>query len=135
MRESIGNAYGDAIGQTYFDSSHAISMAKERSVLERAMEALREKHPRVKPTQERLASLAGVKQPSVNEWKDKSPSMDTAIRLAKSLDICVEWLLTERGPKHVPDVPKDPLLAVWPQLDDAKKAQLTRFADFIKNEK
>lgn len=136
--KSIGNAYRIAIGQTYMESRHADFMAKIRSVLDRAMEALAERYPRQKPTQERLAALAGVKQPSVNEWKDGFPAMENAVRLSENLGICVEWLLTERGPKHPPRAPKDEigtLSTIWPQLDERKKAEVTRFADFLKEDK
>lgn len=101
------------------------------------MEALAERYPREKPTQQRLAALAGVKQPSVNDWHDRYPSMDTAVRLATNLGVCVEWLLTERGPKHPPKATQDDLgslAAVWPQLDEQQRAQIARYADFLKEE-
>lgn len=108
-------------------------MAKLRSVYERAMEALGERFPRDKPTQGRLATLAGVKQPSVNDWKDGYPAMDTAVRLATGLGVCVEWLLTERGPKR-PPTPDDPTLALLlSQLDDRQKARLARLAEALKD--
>lgn len=136
--ESIGNAYWNAIGQTYNDSRHAVVMVKPRSFLERALEALQERYPRQKATQERLAALAGVKQPSVNDWKVGFPAMDTAVRLAENLGVCVEWLFTERGPKYPPKAPRDEigsLSLIWTQLDDRKKAEVTRFADFLKDSK
>jgi len=136
-RESIGIAYNNAIGHSYLDFSHAAHMAKERSFLDRGMEALREKFPRDKPTQGKLAALAGVKQPSVNDWKDGAPAIDTGVRLALALDVCVEWLYTERGPKRpVKAKPDDlgPLSPIWGTLDTKQKERLARLADFLKDE-
>jgi hypothetical protein len=117
--------------------AHASWMAKDRCFLDRALEALREKFPRDKPTQAKLAALAGVKQPSVNDWRDGSPAIDTGVRLAQALDVCVEWLYTERGPKRPARRTPDelgPLSPIWPQLDEKQKAQLARYADFLKDE-
>lgn len=102
------------------------------------MEALREKFPRDKPTQAKLAALAGVKQPSVNDWRDGSPAIDTGVRLAIALEVCVEWLYTERGPKRPPKAAPEqlgPLSPFWASLDSSQKEQLARFADFLKSEK
>jgi hypothetical protein len=134
MRESIGIAYQHAIG--HFDSpfQHAFAMAKQvRSVYERAMEALAERFPKERPTQGKLAAIAGIKQPSVNDWKDGYPAMDTAIRAATGLGVCVEWLLTERGPKR-PAESDDPTLALLlSQLDDRQKARLARLVVALKD--
>lgn len=132
--ETIGLAYSSAIGP--FDSavSHALAMAKQlRSVYERAMEALAERHPTQKATQGKLAAIAGVKQPSVNDWKDGYPAMDTAVRLASGLGVCVEWLLTERGPKRPPDANNPTLALLLSQLDDRQKAQLAKLAAVLKD--
>lgn len=111
-------------------------MAKvTRSFYERAMEALREKYPR-DPTQRHLAALAGVKQPSVNDWKTGYPTMDTGVRLARALGVCTEWLWTERGPKHPPQATTEmPLATLWPELNQDQRTQVERFADFVKTEK
>ncbi len=109
-------------------------MAKQlRSVYERAMEALAERFPKEKATQGRLAQVAGVKQPSVNDWKDGYPAMETAVRLASSLGICVEWLLTERGPKRPPDADNPTLGLLLSQLDDRQKARLAKLAEILKD--
>jgi hypothetical protein len=113
-------------------------MAKERSFLDRATEALQEKFPRDKPTQSKLAALAGVKQPSVNDWKEGSPAVDTGVRLALALDVCVEWLYTERGPKRPPKATPDdlgPLSPIWGTLSDRQKARLAKLADALKDER
>jgi hypothetical protein len=135
--EGIGNDYTNAIGHSDSLFDDAFGMAKKRTVLERAMEALGDRFPREKPTQVRLAALAGVKQPTVNDWREGYPSMDTAVRLSENLGICVEWLLTERGPKRPPDSKKDEaeeISGIWRQLDERQRAQLARYADFIKDE-
>jgi hypothetical protein len=134
-RESIGNAYRDAIGPSDLGFAHAFDMAKQvRSVYERAMEALGERFPRQKPTQGRLAALAGIKQPSVNDWKTGYPAMETAVRVSIALGVCVEWLMTERGPKRPPDNDNPTLGLLLSQLDDRQKARLVRLAEVLKDE-
>lgn len=131
---SIGNAYRPAIGHIDSCFPHAFDMAKQlRSFYDRAMEALAERFPKEKPTQGRLAALAGVKQPTVNDWKDGYPAMDTAVRLATALGVCVEWLFTERGPKRPPDADNPTLALLLSQLDDRQKARLARLAEVLKD--
>lgn len=133
-----------AIGRSYYrlDNNEAMPKRSDRSFLDRAIEALQDRFPREKATQVRLAQLAGVKQPSVNEWgdKDRAPAMPTGVKLAMALGVCVEWLYTERGPKRPTDGANvdehlSPILEVWPNLDPALKRQIARYADFIKDEK
>jgi hypothetical protein len=102
------------------------------------MEALRDRHPRERPTQMRLAKIAGVSQPAVHEWglPDRAPAHPQVLRLAKELNVCVEWLYTERGPKNPPQPEAaEPFLEKWQQLDETTREQIARFADFIKTEK
>lgn len=141
--EGIGFAYRFAIGQTYLPSLDNGGMAKthDRSFLDRAIEALGERYPREKPTQVRLAKLAGVAQPSVYEWGEvgRSPVMPTGVRLAKALGVCVEWLYTERGPKRpgaaaAPDEHLSPILEAWPDLPAEIRRQVARYTDFIKGD-
>ena len=53
-------------------------------------------------SQRRLGRTFGVSGPTVNEWLKgkKMPGIETAIRVALVLDVCVEYLLTGRGPKQ-----------------------------------
>lgn len=141
--ESIGFAYSSAIGRTYSWSPQNSGMPKstERSFLDRAMEALGERYPREKPTQKRLAQLAGVKQPSVYEWSEPSryPKIATGVRLAKALGVCVEWLYTEHGPKRpgaagAPDEHLSPILEAWPDLAPELRRQVARYTDFVKGD-
>jgi hypothetical protein len=136
--ESIGFAYEYAIGRSNRDLEHSIGVMKKakRSVLDRALEALAERFPRERPTQVRLAALAGVKQPSVAEWRDGVPAMETAIKLSLELGVCVEWLLTERGPKYPPPAQSDSgIWKLWQLLGSEEKDQVVKFADFIKEKK
>jgi DNA-binding XRE family transcriptional regulator len=140
--ETIGFAYESAIGPSYswLNQNWAMQRKPERTFLDRALEALGEKYPREKATQTRLAQLAGVKQPSVNEWgeKDRAPAIATGVDLARRLDVCVEWLYTERGPKRPAggaqvDEHLTPILEAWPNLDVGVKRQIARYADFIRD--
>lgn len=138
--ESIGLPYEKAIGRSYGWVSHNGGMAKtrERPFLERALEALRDRYPKERPTQTRLAKLAGVSQPAVFEWglPGRAPDHAKVLKLATELNVCVEWLYTERGPKHpqkAADSP-EPFLRDWDKLDPDVRRQIARYADFVKTE-
>lgn len=55
-----------------------------------------------------LVKLFGVSSATVNDWRHgkKCPKMKNALDIAVKLNVCVEWLLTGRGPKH-PGVPDE----------------------------
>ena len=55
-----------------------------------------------------LSKLFDVSISTVHDWRKgrKLPSMDSAIMLGMTLGVCVEWLLTGRGPRH-PGLPDD----------------------------
>lgn len=109
--------------------------AEERGVLDRIYEALRDDN---KPaTQSQIAGMLKIKQPSVSEWKKTLPSLRHALALARLLNVCVEWLYTERGPKR-PGAPLEwsaqALWDLWPRLPDAIKHQLVGHAQMSLNE-
>lgn len=134
--ESIRLPYTSAIGSPYGQLQHNLDMSKsERSFLDRALEALAERYPREKPTQVRLAKMAGVSQPAAHEWgwPDRAPEHRIVLKLAKELDVCVEWLYTERGPKRPPNAPGDPFLKDWNDLTPDAKRQIETFAGYIRN--
>lgn len=138
--ESIGLPYGKAIGRSYEPVSHNWGMAKqrERTFLERALEALKDRYPRERATQTRLAKITGVSQPAVFEWglPGRAPDHVKVLKLATELNVCVEWLYTERGPKNpqkTADSP-EPFLRDWDKLDPELRRQIARYADFVKTE-
>jgi Helix-turn-helix len=51
-----------------------------------------------------VADICGVKKQSGQKWLAgiSLPTMDHAIQIAEKLGVCVEWLLTGRGPKKPP---------------------------------
>lgn len=107
----------------------------ERSFLDRALEALGERYRGERPTQVRLAKIAGVSQPAVHEWgqPNRAPEHPAVLKLAHELNVCVEWLYTERGdkrPKVTPD--SEQFLNDWNQLDADTKRQLARYVEFLK---
>ena len=82
---------------------------KKRAFWLRVQEAMRDQGK--KPTQAAVAKLVGIKQPSVNKWaKGGLPTMETVVDLAERLNVSVEWLLTERGPKRPLDAESSYLL-------------------------
>ncbi len=59
-------------------------------------------------SQRKLGKRFDVSGPTGNEWLKgkKMPGIETAIRVALILDVCVEYLLTGRGPKR-PGLPDE----------------------------
>lgn len=107
----------------------------ERTFLDRALEALKERYPKERATQIKLAKIAGVSQPAVHEWgfPGRAPEHASVLRLAHDLNVCVEWLYTERGDKHPKTTPDtEQFLREWSQLDPDTQKQLMRFAEFLK---
>jgi hypothetical protein len=132
MVPRIGDSYKSAIGRPYVAARHnqAVRRTSQRTVWDRVREAMLDK--RMKPTQAAAAALVGIKQPSIQDWKQPNgyPTMERAVDLARKLDVNVEWLLTERGPKR--PIPQDAtaqrLWDIWPRLDDVTKGELVGMA-------
>lgn len=126
---SIGFSYSIATGLTYVASGDTSHMG--RTPWNRIQEAMRDKG--LKPTQVECARLIGVKQPSVAEWAsgETAPSMENSRILAKKLGVCVEWILTEQGPKH-PGPPMEPeAQAVWDAWSRIPPDDRGRAAGFV----
>lgn len=139
MPENIGLTYTSAIGSSYTSFAHnqRVAKPKERSFLDRALEALSGRYPNERPTQVRLGKIVGMSQPAVHEWglPGRAPAHAAVLTLAKELNVCVEWLYTERGPKHPLVVPEeDPFLKDWGQLDADTKKQLENYRRFLRGE-
>ena len=138
--KTIGFPYNFAIGEPYSHLAQNCRMAKptQRSFLERALEALKDRYPKDRATQVRLAKIAGVSQPAVFEWglQDRAPAHPTVLKLAHQLNVCVEWLYTGRGPKTPAvqaDDPLSPVLLDWTNLDPETKKQIATYADFVRD--
>jgi hypothetical protein len=82
-----------------------------------------------------VGKLFSVGQSAVTKWKTgkDTPALPRAIEMAKEYGVCVEWLLTGRGPKHPGDT-TDPaltrLLEFWQALSPATKNEVIEFAAF-----
>ena len=73
------------------------------------------------PTQKAAGELIGIRQPSVHKWtKGGQPSMEHVTALAAKLNVCVEWLYLERGPKHPLDAESSYLLNTFTALKSAR---------------
>lgn len=59
--------------------------------------------------QSALARASGVPQATISRTlkKASAPEMETVVQFAKVFNVTCEWLLTERGPKYVKDMPND----------------------------
>lgn len=104
--------------------------AEKRTFWERVEEALRER--RLPTTKAYVATQLRISPPSINEWTKPGgfPTIERAATLAKLLNVNVEWLLTERGPKRpLPqDAAAQELWKLWPSLDDETKVKLVSLA-------
>lgn len=136
-RQDIGLTYNSAIGSSYtpFPQNWGMAKPSERSFLDRALEALGDRYPKDRATQVRLAKIAGVSQPAVHEWgmPGRAPAHGVVLKLAHELNVCVEWLYTERGdkrPKVTPDA--EQFLRDFSQLDSDSRRQLARYVEFLK---
>lgn len=63
---------------------------------------------RHKDLTEVLKKLFGVSSATISDWRHgkKCPTMKNALDIAVKLNVCVEWILTGRGPKQ-PGVPDE----------------------------
>lgn len=102
-------------------ATHAADMAVDtrKTFWERLIEAWGPKgHP---TSQLGVANKLGMSQGSVGRWaRDEGlPELDTVRELANLGDVCVEWLLTGKGPRRPTPVDEETneLLEVWRQLD------------------
>jgi transcriptional regulator with XRE-family HTH domain len=79
---------------------------KYKEFAERFKACLEEASPPLPVKDGDIAKEFGVKQPMISYWRygQKLPSMETAQIIAKRCGVCVEWLLTGRGPKY-PGIP------------------------------
>lgn len=131
IAQNIGQTDIVSTGRTYIGLRDSPHMPKTpgRSIWERIKEAMRDQG--IHPTQKVAAKLIGVQQPSVSDWAHgAAPSLENAIALAKRLNICVEWIYTENGPKH-PGPPEEPraaaLWSLWGQLSDDQQSEVIGF--------
>lgn len=136
VSENIRLPYTSAIGSPYtpFEHNPDVLKSKERTFLDRALEALRDRYPRERPTQVRLAKIAGVSQPAAREWglPDRAPDHARVLKIAKETGVCVEWLYTERGPKYPPtQSDADPFLKDWNNLDPATRGQIESYRNYL----
>ena len=133
MDGNIGDSYVLSIGQTNVDVGQAVYVDKKtnRTFWSRVQEALADAKRPV--TQVEAARIARVTQPTVSDWNKPGgyPTIENAVSLGRGLNVCVEWLLTERGPKN-PGPPAEAdaqeLWSLWPHLDDRTKVRIVTIA-------
>lgn len=88
----------------------------------RLLRARAEHVPPLPSRQQDIAKTAGVYQSAVTKWKSGEglPTLANCIALATEAGVCVEWLLTERGPmRPTAESPAETeLLALFRLCDD-----------------
>lgn len=129
MLQNISVIYNLSIAESYATYGHCVAVQKdyELSVFERAEQAACEKLKKAKVTQNDLAKLAGISQPSVREWKVGGPRVEVARDFSKNTGICVEWLYSGLGPKRPPPAPNSHLGRLydrWNELSDFTKGRI-----------
>lgn len=98
----------------------------------RLRDALHERgHP---STQMGVARMLKMSQGSVQRWVRGQglPTLETTVELAAKAGVCVEWLLTARGPKH-PVEDKSPageLAAIFSILTPEAQQEVLKFARY-----
>lgn len=84
-------------------------------------------------TQTGCALLLGIKQGSISDWNKPEGGLKLAhaIKLATTLNICVEWIYTERGPKRPPPVDRNlaRIYDKWNALTDITKGRILQIVD------
>lgn len=129
---SIGISYPVAIGLSYVASNQTLGVANAQTAWDRIRDAMREHG--IKPTQKECAALLGITQPSVWEWANShgSPSVENAITLGAKLNVCVEWILTGKGPKR-PGPPMEAaaqaLWDLWARIPEEDRPMVVGFAE------
>ena len=84
-------------------------------------------------TLEALGRWLGVSKAMAWNYRtgEKLPSMDKAIEIATKFNVCVEWLLTGRGPQRPPP-PPDAVLDIS-DLPDAQQDGLRALVESMKS--
>ena len=105
-------------------------MTKHQKFSSRINKAIEEKGLK-NVTQKELGKLFGVSGTMAWNYKngEKLPSMETAINIAKSLDISLEWLMTGRGGMLLPLC--DELNADLGNLNDHGRKQVQKYIRFL----
>ena len=101
MPSILTESYERSITQSYAELRHDLGM-KYREFGARFGQACREAN--LSDTQADLAKIFMVSAAMISYYKTgkKLPSMETALLIATKTGVCVEWLLSGRGPKHPP---------------------------------
>ena len=88
-----------------------------------------------KPKQQQIADRVGLRQTAVSAWKQgpSLPPLHTVAQLAKWSGVCVEWLLTGRGPMFPEAAGDDPFLqAANDLLRQLPKGERARTLEMLK---
>lgn len=85
-------------------------------------------------TNKALGAVFVVSTATISYWRNgvKLPDIDHAVEIARKLDVCVEWLLTGRGPR-APKADYDSrlrdIVALWPKLSESDQETLRVLAE------
>lgn len=110
MLAIINASYEKSITHSYYDGvqNQGMNAAPFADFARRFIAACRE--ARLPTQQDQLGRLFAVSAPMISYYSTgkKLPSMETALHIAQKTGVCVEWLLTGRGPRYPgPDMNPD----------------------------
>lgn len=81
-----------------------------------------------KPNQKEMAAAFNVSQATVSDWMNaiKMPGLEKLIEISLTLNVCLEWLGTGRGPKNPPCHHQTSA-----NLSDEQKEMLRKITDLV----
>ncbi len=86
-----------------------------------------------------VARMFGVSQKGARKWLEAEgfPTLETAIQIARKLNISLEWLMTGRGPKRIMDhenIELARMIELWFKMPHHMQEQWTKYGEFLMGE-
>lgn len=138
MRETITDSYRQVNNPKLLPAGAYFRLLggimKFQDFAQRFATVLREARPPLPTTNKDLGRVFDLSGPMISYLRngDKLPSMETAQRIASRCGVCVEWLLTGRGPKY-PSIPQKTItqaaslvIQAIPELNDSQTELVAR---------
>ena len=118
----------NAVGKALRDIRVAVA---HEGFAKRLKEALTDQREEERGGGARLARICRVSSAAASKWLsgDSLPHMTHAMQMAEELEVCVEWLLTGRGPKKPPGPKTVTLIETIDSLPPDSQVILQKVAD------
>lgn len=136
MPASITNSYGMSITRSYARSLEESGRMSggNRKIFGRNFRRALAPTEYAKYTNDALGTVFAVSGATISNWRNgiKLPDIDHAVDIALKFNVCVEWLLTGRGPrapKPAYDSRLEDVIALWPKLSASDQDTLRVLAE------